>query len=859
MALSPMMNHYLNLKKEYEDCILFYRLGDFYEMFYEDAKKASELLDLTLTGRDCGLEERAPMCGIPAKALDGYLSKLVSLGEKVAICEQVTEPNGKGLVEREVIRVATPGTNISNEFIDEKQNNFIGAVFVDGDDVAFSWADITTGEFKTTCFNGKNSFSKLIDTLIRIAPVEIIANNKACEIFVDLPLIKHGVLPKFNNYLESQFNYRNAEKCLLKQLNVLTLAPYGLEEKNSAVSAAGALSAYLKETQKHALININSIVFESDSEFMMLDANAIKNLELVATLKDSKKYGSLLWVLDKTKTSMGARKLASWILTPLLEKNKINYRLDAVEKFYENNYSRESLIGIISSVKDIGRISGRISNGNLNPKDCVALKKSLEILPTLRFTLSGIDSEFVSDIVANLCEFGDVVSELSSAFDETIELPSIKEGGYIKSGYNAELDEVRNFCANGKVLIAELEAREKENTGVQTLRVAYNRVFGYYIELTKSVKHLAPYNYERIQTLVGAERYKTEELRELEIKILSSSEKAYSLEAHLYDEIKAKLSNKIVDLQKTANAISDLDVLLSLAEVAKQNAYVRPNIVDAGESLEIIAGRHPVVEKISKNRFVSNDTVLDNDENRTMILTGPNMAGKSTYMRQTALITLLAHIGSFVPAKSAKIPLTDKIFTRVGASDNLILDKSTFMVEMTELSSILQNATKNSLLILDEIGRGTSTFDGLSIAWSVVEYLNENVKAKTMFATHYHELTELEEIIQGVKNYKIIVKESEGGILFLRKIMRGSANKSFGIEVASLAGIPEDITLRAKQILKKLENSDITKHGIDNLTVKENEKVLSETERVIQDLDVDNITPMQAFNILLELKDCLKD
>ena len=860
MALSPMMRHFLTIKEDYKDCILFYRLGDFYEMFFDDAIKASELLDLTLTGRDCGLEERAPMCGIPFKAAEQYISKLISLGEKVAICEQLTEPNGKGLVEREVIRIATPGTNINNEFIDEKHNNFIGAVYVNKNQVSYSWADITTGEFKTTYFEDKNSFSKLVDVLIKTSPVEIIANQSACDTFRDLPLIKHGMLPKFNNYLESQFSYRNAEKTLLSQLNVLTLAPYNLEGKEIAISSAGALVAYLKETQKHALININSITLECDNEFMMLDANAIKNLELVSTLKDSKKYGSLLWVLDKTKTSMGARKLASWIVSPLLDKEKINYRLNAVEKFYENNYSRQTLLEIISCVKDISRISGRISNGNLNPKDCVALKKSLEILPALRFTLSGIDSEFVSDIIANLCEFGDIVEMLSNAFDENIELPSIKDGGYIKKGYSEKLDEVRNFCNNGKVLIAELENREREATGVKTLRISYNRVFGYFIELTKSVKHLAPYTYERVQTLAGAERYKTEELRELEVKILSSNEEAFNLESKLYQDIKNKLSDKIVDLQKTSNAISDLDVLLSLAEVAKQNAFVKPEILSAGQPLEIISGRHPVVEQISKTKFVANDTMLDNNENRTMILTGPNMAGKSTYMRQTALITLLAHIGSFVPAKSAKIPLTDKIFTRVGASDNLILDKSTFMVEMTELSSILQNATKNSLLILDEIGRGTSTYDGLSLAWAVVEYINENIQAKTMFATHYHELTELEDIIIGVKNYKIMVKESEGGILFLRKIMRGSANKSFGIEVASLAGIPEEITKKAKNILKKLENSDITRKEInainDNGATK---NILSETEKIIKDLDVDNLTPMQALNLLLELKDGLKD
>ena len=860
MALSPMMSHYLQVKDKYKDCIVFYRLGDFYEMFFDDAVKVSAMLDLTLTGRDCGLEERAPMCGIPFHAAEVYISKLVSFGEKVAICEQLTEATaGKDLVKRDVIKVVTAGTVTNNELIDDKSNNFLGAVYLEENCAAFAWADITTGEFSTRKFIGKNFYSELLDCLVKVAPVEIICNSKAEEAFRELPLVKHGVLPKFNLFTESEFNYNIAENTLKTQFGVSTLSAYFNEEETQCVMVGGALLAYLNETQKHTLSIINSIKNENKEEFMMLDVNAIRNLELVKTLKDGKRYGSLLWLLDKTKTSMGARKLQSWILSPLNDVNKINYRLSGVENLYGNTLTRQSLINMLSSVRDVGRITGKISNGNLLPKDCVSLKNSLDVLPNLKFLLLGFNSEIITDISEKMGDFNDVVALLNDAIEE--EPPTnMKDGGYIKFGYNSELDTLRSLGKNSKNSIAEIENKERERTGIKNLKIGYNRVFGYYIEVTNSFKDRIPYDYQRRQTLANAERFITEELKELEIKILTAEEKSLQLESSIYASIKNFLLQRISELKDTADAIAELDVLLSLATVAKENAFVCPEIVDSNAKLNIVDGRHPVVEALSKQRFVPNDCLLDNDENRTIIITGPNMAGKSTYMRQTAIITLMAHIGSFVPAKTAEIPLTDKIFTRIGASDNLISDQSTFMVEMTEMANILMNATDKSLLILDEIGRGTSTFDGLSIAWAVVEYITNTIRAKTMFATHYHELTELEGVLDGVKNYKVTVKEMQGGIVFLRKIMRGGTNRSFGIEVAELAGVLKAVTERAKVVLKQLEKSDITKKGIANESnVESNVQKLSEVERIVKDIDLNNLSPIQAFNIIADLQEKVRE
>ena len=858
MELSPMMKHYLQIKENYKDCIVFYRLGDFYEMFFDDAIKASKLLDLTLTGRDCGLDERAPMCGIPFHAAETYIAKLVSFGEKVAICEQLSQPTKNEIVKRDVVKIVTAGTITNNELIDDKTNNFLSSVYLDGDMLAFAWVDITTGEFFVKNFSGENKLEHFVDAICKVAPVEIIANRFACEFFNQSPLVERNILPKFSSFTESEFNTINARRVLEEQLHTISLQPFGIESDDDCICASGALVSYLKQTQKHALININSIKKENANDFLMLDNCAIRNLELIRTLRDQKRYGSLLWLLDKTKTSMGARKLQNWILSPLKSKEKIDYRLQAVECFYNNTLIRESISELLSSVRDIGRITGKISNGNLMPKDCVALRNSLEILPNIKFQLLGLEPKFINDIFNSIADFSDTTKLLFSAIED--EPPSnLKDGGYIKEGYNLELDQLRSLSKNSKNCIAEIENREREKTGIRNLRIGYNRVFGYFIEVTNSFKDKIPYEYQRRQTLTNAERFVTEELKELESKILSSEERSLQLESNLYIEIKNYLGEQISILKDASDAIANLDVLLSLAKVAKENSYSKPIILDEDGKLNLVESRHPVVEAISKQHFIPNDCLLDSDENRMMILTGPNMAGKSTYMRQVALISLMAQIGSFVPAKRAELPIVDKIFTRIGASDSLISDQSTFMVEMTEVANIIHNATKNSLIIFDEIGRGTSTFDGLSIAWAVVEYVTSKIKAKTLFATHYHELTELEGKLVGVKNYKILVKEMNGTIIFLRKIMRGGANKSFGIEVANLAGVGKEITERAKEILKGLEKKDI-QNNLSKFDDYEESGSFnnSEIERIILDLDLNNVSPMQAFTILNDLQEKLK-
>jgi len=859
MALSPMMSHYMTVKEQYKDCIVFYRLGDFYEMFFDDAVKASEILGLTLTGRDCGLKERAPMCGVPFHAVDMYIAKLVAAGEKVAICEQMSEPNGRELVERKILRVVSAGTVTNDELIDSKTNNFLLALFVQGKKAAIAWTDITTGEFFAKRFLSGDVFAELFNELVRIAPAEIISCREAEEKLSGAPLFVQGVLPKINAFTESEFECGIAINTLKNQLNVKDLKIFGFLDDDIAVSPCGALISYLKETQKSVLYNLKAVKILDDKEFLMMDSNAIRNLELVRTLRDGKRYGSLLWVLDKTKTSMGARMLSSWILSPLADTDKINYRLNGVESFYNNTLIRQSLADILSSVKDVGRLAGKISNGNLNPKDCLALSKSLAVIPNIKFQLSGIIDEYVSDIISKLSDYSDVVALLDRAIaDEDPEDDNKNKKNkavkYIKEGYSKELDDLRALAGGGRNALSEIESKERERTGIKNLKIAYNRVFGYYIEVTNSFKDRVPYDYIRKQTLTGAERYITEELKNLEEKILSAVEQAEILELKLFGEIKSGLTDKVVELQSTAEAIAELDVLISLASVARENGFVKPKIAKFGEEMVIKDGRHPVVEAALKQRFIPNDCLLDNAENRTMIITGPNMAGKSTYMRQIAIITIMAHIGSFVPAKEAIIPLVDKIFTRIGASDSLISDQSTFMVEMTEVANIVRNATENSLLILDEVGRGTSTYDGLSIAWAALEYLTEKVRAKTLFATHYHELTELEGVIDGVKNYKVTVKELPSGVIFLRKIARGGANKSFGIEVATLAGVGEEITDRAKEILKELESKDVA----PRYACAEEKPKLSETERIIKDIDLNNLSPMQAFNIVTDLCEKLR-
>ena len=853
MALSPMMKHYLQVKENHKDCLIFYRLGDFYELFFDDAKRASELLGLTLTGRDCGLEERAPMCGVPYHAADTYIAKLVEQGEKVAICEQLTEPTKGALVERDVIRIVTAGTLIEDGLLDEKSNNFIAAAFRSDSAYSLSWADITTGDFYAQIFDEKEALSDLMDALVRIHPAEIISNLQAYETIGKSPLVEHKVLPKFHCYSEWEFNAATARNTLLAQFGVKNLTAFRLEDQPLAVSAAGALIAYLKETQKNSLRIISKIKLETAENYMVLDANAIKNLELTHSLRENKRYGTLLWLLDKTKTNMGARTLQTWLLNPLNRHDQIEYRLDGVEELYNNTLIRQSLAEQFRSVRDIGRLAGKISNGNLTPRDCLALATSLEVLPNLKFQLTGLTSPIIRDLVSKIGDFTEIAKLLTAAIDP--EAPNTtKEGGYIREGYHADLDEFRSLSKNSRSVILEMEQRERAETGIKNLRISYNRVFGYFIEVTNSFKNLVPYHYIRKQTLANAERYITEELKALEEKILNSDEQAIRLEARLFAEIKDKLTDEIDAFSAASEAIGILDCLNAFAMIARENRYCRPQIAEGNKPLNIVDGRHPVVEALSNEQFIPNDTYLDTGDHRTMIITGPNMAGKSTYMRQVALIALLAHIGSFVPAKSAEIPLIDRIFTRIGASDNLVLDQSTFMVEMTEVANILLNATERSLLILDEVGRGTSTYDGLSIAWAVVEYITKSLKAKTLFATHYHELTELEGIFDGVKNYKVTVKELNNTIVFLRKIMRGGANRSFGIEVASLAGVPKDVTSRAKQILKDLEKKDLTAHPKSE-DQSDTAPPKSEIERILSDLDLNNVSPMQAFHILSDLKE----
>ena len=852
MSLSPMMRHYLEVKEKYKDCIVFYRLGDFYEMFFEDAQEVSQLLDLTLTGRDCGLEERAPMCGIPYHAADTYIAKLVGLGKKVAICEQLTEPGpGRAMVERDVIRVVSAGTLIEDSLLDEKTNNYIACAFAEGDVYALAWADITTGEFNAAEFSGEKKLGESLEMLAKLSPAEVICNDGYLLASKGQNLLRS--LPSFSCYVPWAFSLRHAEKNLLEQLGCKTLAPFGIADRPAVISACGALIEYLRETQKHALRIIDNVRFAKGGETMMLDGAAIRNLELVRTIGDGKRRGSLLWLLDKTQTAMGARMMTRLILNPLQNKEEIEERLRAVSELYEGTVVRLGIADTLKGIRDIERIAGKISNNNLTPRDCENLGASLALLPNLRFQLSGFTSAEIGRIVRGLGDFSAMAELLRSAFIENPPV-NIKEGGYIRKGYSKELDELRDIRDNGARMIAEMEAEEREKTGIKNLKIKYNRVFGYTIEVTNSFLSKVPYSYQRRQTLAGAERYVTDELKAVEEKILTSSERSLRLEEELFGKIRETLADNIGGLKKLAGAIATLDCYVSFATVAKENGYCRPEIADRGGLLCITEGRHPVVEALSKERFVPNDTRLD-DETHTMVITGPNMAGKSTYMRQTALIVLMAHIGSFVPAKSAQIPVTDQIFTRVGASDNLIFDQSTFMVEMTEVASILLNATKDSLLILDEVGRGTSTFDGLSIAWSVLEYLSQNIRAKTLFATHYHELTELEGKIEGVKNYKVTVRETAAGIVFLRKIVRGGANKSFGIEVARLAGIPSAVTDRARQILKKLEKNDIARGAAEDAPA---ENVQSEAERILSEIDMNNLTPIQAFNLLSDLAEKAK-
>ena len=860
-----MMATYIDTKLQNEDCILFYRLGDFYEMFFDDALKASKLLDLTLTGKDCGLENRAPMCGIPYHAAEQYIAKLVAAGEKVAVCEQLEAPQkGKKLVDRGVIRIVTPGTVTEDGNLDKTQNNFIASVYLGKTSGALCWCDITTGQLTVRKCNDKDFISEIYDVLVRVAPAEIIGNGAFRANASESPLIEHGALPKISDYKESAYSVKNAENTLLEQFSVSTLKPFEIENDEESICACGGLIAYLKETQKHALVNVNNVIKERKEQCMTLDYNSLKNLELVKSMRDGKRYGSLLWLLDKTDTAMGSRLLSQWITTPLISEEKINYRLDGVNELYSSAILRGGIDERLGDIRDMERLAGRISNGNATPSDCYSLSESMLALPNIKILLFGSTVKIMQDISDNIDDFTDIAKLIQSAINSDPTTYS-KDRNYIRDGFDKELDRLRQMRNHSGYIIKQNETQEKEKTGIRTLKIAYNKVFGYYIEVSNSFKDKVPYNYIRKQTTVNGERYVTEELKNIEVEILSADESIKRIEIEIFSKIKALLAENIKRIQRTANAIACLDVLCSFAKVAKKYNYCKPQIVGENDAFNVVGGRHPVVEASSYDAFVSNDAYIDNGDSRVMIITGPNMAGKSTYMRQNALICVMAQIGSFVPAKSAEIPIVDRIFTRIGANDNIIYNQSTFMVEMTEVATILLHATKRSLLILDEVGRGTSTFDGLGIAWAVVEYLAENVRAKTLFATHYHELSELEGVIEGVKNYKITVKELNGKIVFLRKIMRGSANKSFGIEVAALAGVPKVVTDRAKVILKRLEKNDLTRTMLpqntkNTETVEEKtEKPLSDAEEILLSTDINSLTPIAAFKLVMELKDKVKE
>lgn len=859
-GLTPMMQQYMEVKSKYKDCILFYRLGDFYEMFFDDALTASRELELTLTGRDCGLSERAPMCGVPYHAVETYLDRLIEKGYKVAICEQMEDPAlAKGLVQRDVIRVVTPGTVIESGMLDERSNNFLLSVCFSGEKAGLAFADVSTGEFFV--HQVEDAGRTLADEVTRISPVEIIASDLVrLREYVNRDDLSMSERPG------TTFQYQNASETLCKHFHLQDLSPLGLtDEYRLAAQAAGALMRYLDETQKNALEHITELRIYQGGDTMLLDRNTRRNLELTESLRSRTKKGSLLWLMDKTSTAMGGRLLRSWIEQPLVNREEILRRLDAVEEFTSQHVLTMTLSEELQGVYDVERLLSKVSYKSLNARDCLSLCASLKKVPGIRNLLSGAQSQGVQAVYALLDPLEDLTGLLERAVHPDAP-PVISEGGIIRDGYSAILDEYRSAATNGKQWIVDLEAKERETTGIKNLRIQYNRVFGYYIEVTKSYYDMVPMRYQRRQTLANSERYITPELREIEQKIVGAQEQSVRLELQLFTEIREKIAGEIVRIQHTAQGLKTLDALLSLAKVAVSNHYVRPEITQDG-SLEIIEGRHPVVEQtMQEGGFVPNDAVMDQDQARMLIITGPNMAGKSTYMRQVALITLMAHLGSFVPAKSAKIPIVDRIFTRVGASDDLASGQSTFMVEMSETAYILRNATRHSLIILDEIGRGTSTFDGLAIAWAVVEYLCDpaRVGAKTLFATHYHELSELEGHVEGVQNYCISVKEHGEDVIFLRKIVRGGADKSFGIHVARLAGVPHPVLVRAHEIQARLEVSDVNKIGqniLEEGTARENEQVslfdVGKTEIIneLQNLDVMALTPIDAMNKLFLLRE----
>lgn len=861
--VTPMMQNYLDTKEKYKDCILFYRLGDFYEMFFDDAITVSKELELTLTGKDCGLEERAPMCGIPHHARDTYITKLIEKGYKVAICEQLEDPRyAKGIVKRDVVKIVTPGTITDLTMLDEKKNNYIASVFMDRKEAAISFCDVSTGEFFVSSINGIDVITKLLNEISRIAPSEIILSDSTKEnslFFKEFNRVFDIYVSTYNNSEKSKFLIDILEK------QEITLSKYENE-------AATLLINYIEETQKSSIEQINTITKYDIERYMQLDSSTRKNLEILESNREHTKKGSLLWVLDETVTAMGGRALRHWLESPLLNKIEIEKRQNAVEVLVNNNMFRDDLQDMLKTVYDIERLISKVVGGSVNARELTSLKNSLKRLPELKKLITNIvektNDEYFTEFLNSIDTLEDVYTLIDKAIIEDAGV-TIKEGGIIKDGFSKQVDDYRNASTKGQEWLMELEAKEKELTGIKGkwLRIGYNRVFGYYIEVTNSYKSLVPEDrYIRKQTLAGAERYVTEELKEIEEKILGAKEKLIDLEYDLFCKIREEVALQVIRIQKTASIISILDVLCSFATVAINNSYVKPKITEDG-IIDVKNGRHAVVEKALKNeQFIPNDAFLNNTTDRFLIITGPNMAGKSTYMRQIAIITYMSQLGSFVPADSATISIVDRIFTRIGASDDLATGQSTFMVEMKELSNILENATKNSLVILDEIGRGTSTYDGLAIAWSTVEYMTDKVGAKTLFATHYHELIELESKIEGVKNYSIEVKEKGDEVIFLRKIVAGGADESYGIYVAKLAGIKKPVISRAKEILKYLENVDLAKKTIDEkrkkITTEEvqvdmfNYK-MAEVTGMLEKIDLDELTPKDALEVLYKLKEKL--